>query len=98
MKAFLMDRVGTPYYGKVWPGPVHFPDFSSEAGKAFWAKLLRDWRASGAKFMGLWTDMCVLVLTACCRALAQLCQAAARLACLRRETNGPVDRHVPCSA
>ena len=56
MQAFVMDRVGVPYYGKVWPGPVHFPDFGSDNGTQLWATLLSRFHKK-LGFHGLWTDM-----------------------------------------
>ena len=42
---------------QVWPGPVHFPDFSNPRTLEYWQTLNREWYDSGARFHGLWIDM-----------------------------------------
>ena len=41
----------------MWPGPVHFPDFSGPKGQEYWQILNQEWYDSGARFHGLWIDM-----------------------------------------
>lgn len=52
----FIKQNGKPYLGKVWPGPVYYPDFFKPATLVFWAdeiKRLRDL----IPFDGLWIDM-----------------------------------------
>jgi alpha-glucosidase len=47
---------GSAYTGPVWPGDCHFPDFTSEAARAWWAGRVAGWIGrSGAS--GIWLDM-----------------------------------------
>jgi alpha-glucosidase len=52
---FIKYADGQNYQGQVWPGWVHFPDFTSEAGRAWWRKEVRDYAKTGVA--GLWNDM-----------------------------------------
>lgn len=55
---FIKDVDGKPYVGKVWPGPVHFPDFTHPDAQAYWFKQFDAFRtASGIEFDGVWIDM-----------------------------------------
>ncbi len=46
---------GTPWTAMVWPGWCHFPDFTSEKGRAWWAHNLK--AVIDAGIAGFWTDM-----------------------------------------
>ena len=52
---FIKYADGQNYQGEVWPGWVHFPDFTSEAGRAWWRTEVRDYAKTGVA--GLWNDM-----------------------------------------
>lgn len=52
---FLKYADGQPYTGQVWPGWTHFPDFTSENGRAWWRKEVRTYADAGVA--GLWNDM-----------------------------------------
>lgn len=100
MGAFMLDREGKPYTGRVWPGNTHFPDFTSKAGKAFWSKLLHNWHASGAAFHGLWTDMnepsnfvSGAPLPACTSCSASVCSV---LQACRHESDADSFKFAPC--
>lgn len=43
------------YSGEVWPGLVHFPDFTSEKGRAWWRKKVKFFADNGVS--GIWNDM-----------------------------------------
>jgi alpha-glucosidase len=46
---------GSPYVGRVWPGPVLFPDFSLAATRQWWGDLHR--RLIDPGVAGIWNDM-----------------------------------------
>ena len=52
---WVKDREGKPYVGNVWPGPCHFPDFTREDVRTWWATLYKDYMATGID--GVWNDM-----------------------------------------
>jgi len=52
---FLKYSDGLPYTGQVWPGWVHFPDFTSPKGRDWWHEQVRQYTDAGV--VGLWNDM-----------------------------------------
>ena len=52
---WVKDRDGKPFVGNVWPGPCHFPDFTREDVRTWWATLYKDYMATGID--GVWNDM-----------------------------------------
>jgi alpha-glucosidase len=52
---FLKYPDGVLYSGQVWPGWTHFPDFTSEAGRAWWREQVKQFADQGID--GLWNDM-----------------------------------------
>lgn len=52
---FLKYPDGQYYTGQVWPGWCHFPDFTSEKGRAWWQKEVRHFTDAGVA--GIWNDM-----------------------------------------
>jgi alpha-glucosidase len=52
---WVKDHDGKPYVGNVWPGPCHFPDFTREEVRTWWATLYKDYMATGID--GVWNDM-----------------------------------------
>ena len=52
---WVKDGEGKPYVGNVWPGPCHFPDFTREEVRTWWATLYKDYMATGID--GVWNDM-----------------------------------------
>ncbi|AHM63316.1 glycoside hydrolase family protein [Flammeovirgaceae bacterium 311] len=52
---FLKYPDGQLYAGQVWPGWTHFPDFTSEAGRAWWREQVKQFADQGID--GLWNDM-----------------------------------------
>ena len=52
---WVKDKDGKPYVGNVWPGPCHFPDFTREEVRTWWAALYKDYMATGID--GVWNDM-----------------------------------------
>ena len=53
--AFCMNPQGLEYVGMVWPGETVFPDYSTEAGRAWWAGQVKRFAANG--LYGAWLDM-----------------------------------------
>jgi alpha-glucosidase len=53
--AYVKYADGTPYSGEVWPGWVHFPDFTAARGRAWWAQQVGSYAKAGVA--GLWNDM-----------------------------------------
>jgi len=52
---FLKYPDGTPYEGEVWPGWCHFPDFTKESVRDWWATKLQAYTDLGIE--GFWNDM-----------------------------------------
>ena len=52
---FLKYADGQPYTGEVWPGWCHFPDFTSEKGRAWWREEVTNYTKMGVA--GIWNDM-----------------------------------------
>ncbi len=52
---FVRDADARPARGRVWPGVCHFPDFTSEAARDWWAGLVARHVETGID--GLWIDM-----------------------------------------
>ncbi|WP_242919933.1 glycoside hydrolase family 31 protein [Pontibacter liquoris] len=52
---FLKYVDGQYYTGQVWPGWTHFPDFTSEKGRAWWRGQVKRFADDGVD--GLWNDM-----------------------------------------
>ncbi|PSC70424.1 alpha-xylosidase 1 [Micractinium conductrix] len=53
---FLKGVDGRPYFGWVWPGPVHFPDFLHPGTQPWWEAQLKRYRDMAA-WDGIWIDM-----------------------------------------
>ena len=53
--AYCRNPQNKEYIGLVWPGETVFPDFSIPAGRAWWAKKVRDFARKGID--GAWLDM-----------------------------------------
>lgn len=47
---------GEPWRANVWPGTCHFPDFTSEKSRNWWAELTANW-INETGISGLWNDM-----------------------------------------
>ena len=52
---WVKDNEGKPYVGNVWPGLCHFPDFTREEVRTWWATLYKDYMSTGID--GVWNDM-----------------------------------------
>jgi len=52
---FIKYPDGQNYTGQVWPGWCHFPDFTSEKGRAWWKNEVKFFAKTGVS--GLWNDM-----------------------------------------
>jgi len=53
--AWVRDRDGRPFVGKVWPGDCVFPDFTRRDVRRWWAGLYWEFLDSGLD--GVWNDM-----------------------------------------
>jgi len=54
-EVFMTYPDGEPVAGVVWPGLTHFPDFSDEKARNWWAEMLTPLLDTGVD--GLWNDM-----------------------------------------
>lgn len=52
---FVHDAEGKPFFGNMWPGDTHWPDFSMPEVRAWWAGLYKDFMAQGVD--GVWNDV-----------------------------------------
>ena len=52
---FCRNPQGDDFVGLVWPGETVFPDYSTNEGRAWWAKWVKDFASHG--FHGAWLDM-----------------------------------------
>jgi alpha-glucosidase len=52
---FVKNPDGTPYVGKVWPGPSVFPDFTRQGTRTWWGSLYAPFVSMGVA--GFWNDM-----------------------------------------
>ncbi len=52
---FLKYPDGQNYTGQVWPGWCNFPDFTSEKGRGWWKKEMKNYTDIGVA--GIWNDM-----------------------------------------
>ncbi len=52
---FVRYPDGSLYVGPVWPGPAAFPDFTSAAARAWWARRIAGFASAGVD--GIWNDM-----------------------------------------
>ncbi len=52
---FIKYPDGTNYSGQVWPGWCHFPDFTKEETRSWWANHFKDYVKLGVA--GFWNDM-----------------------------------------
>ncbi len=52
---FLKYPDGSPYSGEVWPGWCHFPDFTNEKTREWWASKFKGYMELGVD--GFWNDM-----------------------------------------
>jgi alpha-glucosidase len=52
---FIKYSDGENYTGQVWPGWTHFPDFTSQKGRDWWANEVKFFSNTGVS--GLWNDM-----------------------------------------
>ena len=54
-EVFCMNPDGTPFTDTVWPGDVHWPDFSAPHARTWWAEQHRRYLDTGVT--GFWNDM-----------------------------------------
>ncbi|WIA37090.1 hypothetical protein OEZ86_014060 [Tetradesmus obliquus] len=54
---FIKDLTGKPYLGQVWPGAVHYPDFTSLSKTWPWWQQQLARMYSQVQFDGIWIDM-----------------------------------------
>ena len=54
-QVFVRYPDGSPFVGPVWPGAAEFPDFTSAAARAWWARQIAGFAAIGVD--GIWNDM-----------------------------------------
>jgi len=52
---WVKDQSGKVFKGPVWPGTCHFPDYTSDTVRQWWAGLYKDFMATGID--GVWNDM-----------------------------------------
>ncbi|XP_037482535.1 probable alpha-glucosidase Os06g0675700 [Triticum dicoccoides] len=52
----FLQRNGTNYVGRVWPGEVYYPDFMSAHAAEYWARKISEFRRT-IPADGLWCDM-----------------------------------------
>jgi len=52
---FAMYPDGSPYSGEVWPGWCHFPDYTKQETREWWAQRVSELRDLGVT--GFWNDM-----------------------------------------
>ncbi|MGQ8337462.1 TIM-barrel domain-containing protein [Sunxiuqinia sp. A32] len=53
--AWIKDKDGEEYHGKVWPGICAFPDFTRPDVQSWWSSLYDDFMSMGVD--GVWNDM-----------------------------------------
>ncbi len=52
-KVWMLDAVGNPLLGRMWPGVTHWPDFMHEKTKGWWERQLKEYHKQVA-FDGIW--------------------------------------------
>ncbi|NWW84173.1 LYAG glucosidase, partial [Rhynochetos jubatus] len=53
---FIRNATGQPLIGKVWPGPMVFPDFTNPETQEWWHDMVKDFHDQ-VPFDGMWIDM-----------------------------------------
>mmetsp|Transcript_2439 Transcript_2439/g.2533 ORF Transcript_2439/g.2533 Transcript_2439/m.2533 type:complete len:936 (+) Transcript_2439:46-2853(+) len=56
LDVFIKDLQGNNYYGQVWPGPTHFPDFFHPKAQDYWTEQLTNFHTLAGND-GVWIDM-----------------------------------------